>query len=98
MLPVIKESRDITNYLAHVLAKPDAIEYLRKSRNLVEAYDLTDGEEARLRRLLGGANARLSKALSIVHRVGGLDVFDDAIKCEHVAARVARVVRLQPLS
>ena len=98
VLPVIKDSRDITNFLSHVVASPQAVEYLRKTRDLHEAYDLTDGEEAMVRRLLGGANTRLSKAIRIAHRVGGLEIFDDATKCEQASALVARAVRLQPLS
>src|SRR5205814_1422690 len=62
-LPVIKESRDITNVLAHVVASEKALDYLRKTRDLREAYDLTDGEEAMVRNLLGTANTKLEKVL-----------------------------------
>jgi hypothetical protein len=68
VLPVIKESRDITNYLTHVVASPKAVDYLRRTRDLKESYDLTDGEEAMVRNLLGTANTKLEKALGVIHR------------------------------
>ena len=94
VLPVIKESRDITNYLAHVLAKPDAVEYLRKSRNLAEAYDLTDGEEAMVRRSLGTANTKLEKVLGVAHRhKGKVDVVAEVEKCVDTAARLFKTIK-----
>lgn len=65
---VIKESRDITNFLAHVLDSEIAVEHLKANRNLKDAYDLSDGEEAMLVRKLRQANSRLESALGIVHR------------------------------
>jgi hypothetical protein len=90
VLPVIKESRDITNYLSHVLASPKATEYLRKSRDLREAYELSDGEEAMVRNLLGTANTRLEKALRVVsqHRLSDVDVLADAERCQASANQV----------
>jgi hypothetical protein len=93
ILPVIKESRDITNFLSHVLDSPKAIEYLRKSRDLREAYDLTDGEEAMVKKLLGTANTKLEKVLGVVHRHKTTEVIAEAEKCSDTAGRVLKTIR-----
>jgi hypothetical protein len=93
VLPVIKESRDITNYLAHVVASEKAVEYLRRTRDLREAYDLTDGEEAMVRNLLGTANTKLEKVLGVIHRHKTIEVISEAEKCAGTAARVLKTVQ-----
>jgi hypothetical protein len=93
VLPVIKESRDITNYLSHVLASSKATEYLKRSRDLHEAYDLSDGEEAMVRNLLGTANTKLEKVLGVVHRHKTTDVIAEAEKCAGTASRVVKTLR-----
>ena len=92
VLPVIKESRDITNYLSHVVASPDAVTYLRNTRDLKEAFDLTSGEEDMMRKLLRLANTKLEKALSIAHRHKTEDVIAEAEKCHETATRVLSTV------
>jgi hypothetical protein len=91
--PVINESRDITTYLSAVVASATAVEYLRTTRNLVEAYDLTDGEEAMLQKLLRIANTKLEKALGVAHRHKTPDVIDEAEKCYETAGRVVKSVK-----
>jgi hypothetical protein len=94
ILPVIKESRDITSYLSHVVASERAVDYLRRTRDLREAYDLTDGEEAMVRNLLGTANAKLEKVLGVVHRHRSApDVLSEAKKCAETANRVLKTVQ-----
>jgi hypothetical protein len=93
VLPVIKESRDITSYLAHVVASPNAVAYLRKTRDLREAYDLTDGEEAMVRNLLGTANTKLEKVLGVVHRHKTVEVISEAEKCMTTATRVLKTLQ-----
>jgi hypothetical protein len=93
VLPVIKESRDITTYLAYVVASEKAVEYLKRTRDLREAYDLTDGEEAMVRNLLGAANTKLEKVLGVIHRYKTLEVISEAEKCAGTAARVLKTVQ-----
>jgi hypothetical protein len=92
-LPVIQESRDITNYLSHVVASPSAVVYLRQTRDLKEAYELTDGEESMVRSLLGTANTKLEKALGVIHRHKTPDVVAEAEKCSVTASRVLKTVQ-----
>lgn len=91
--PVINESRDITTYLSTVVASPSAVEYLRRTRNLIEAYDLTDGEEVMLQKLLKTANSKLEKALGVAHRHKTPDVIDEAKKCHETAGRIVKSVK-----
>jgi hypothetical protein len=93
VLAVIKESRDITNYLTHVLGSPKAVEYLRRTRDLREAYDLTDGEEAMVRNLLGTANTKLEKVLGVVHRHKTAEVVAEVDKCAGTIARVVKTIQ-----
>jgi hypothetical protein len=93
VLPVIKESRDITTYLTHVVASENAVEFLRKTRDLREAYDLSDGEEAMVRKLLGTASTKLEKVLGVVHRHKTPDVVSEAEKCADTATRVLKTVQ-----
>ena len=91
--PVINESRDITDYLSTVVASKSAVEYLRQTRNLTEAYELTDGEEVMLQKLLRTANMKLEKALGVAHRHKTPDVIAEAEKCYETADRLVRSVK-----
>jgi hypothetical protein len=91
--PVINESRDITSYLSSVVASPSAVEYLKRTRNLIEAYDLTDGEEAMLQKLLRLASTKLEKALGVAHRHKTPDVIGEAEKCYDTAGRIVTTVK-----
>lgn len=92
ILPVIKESRDITNYLVHVVASREALGYLEKTRDLRAAYDLSDGEEAMVKKLLGKANKSLETVLGVAHRNKTTDVRAEAMKCAETAGRVVKAV------
>jgi len=91
--PVINESRDITSYLSPVVASPTAVEYLKRTRNLVEAYELSDGEEMMLQKLLRTANTKLERALGVAHRHKTPDVLDEAEKCHETSGRIVKSVK-----
>ena len=93
VLPVIKESRDITNLLTHVVASPTAVQHLRETRSLTDAYDLSDGEEAMVRKFLGAANTKLQRVLGVAHRHKTPDVIADAQKCNDTAAQILKTVQ-----
>lgn len=65
---VLKESRDITNYLSHVIKSPLALDHLKTTRNLLESYERSGGEEQQLLTYLKKANANLEKSLQFIHR------------------------------
>lgn len=93
VLPVISDSRNITEYLSPVVASPRAVEYLKQTRNLIEAYEFTDGEEAMLRKLLRTANTKLEKALGVAHRHKKIpEVVDEAEKCLETASLIVKTV------
>jgi len=90
--PVIKESRDITNYLSHVVASFEAVNYLRDRRDLIGAYDRTDGEERMLLKYLNAANSKLEAALGIAHRHRTFEVIAQAERCEQTAKTLLKTV------
>lgn len=87
-MPVINESRDITNYLGVVLGNSDATEHLIRTRDLVESYELTDGEEVLTRNLIREANRKLERALGIAHRHPTEDVIAEAKNCLQTARQL----------
>lgn len=88
--PAINESRDITNYLSVVLGSESATKHLIKTRNLVDAYELTDGEEVLIQKLLQQANTKLERALGIAHRHPTEDVIAEAEKCLQTARQLTK--------
>jgi hypothetical protein len=65
-LPVLKESRDITNFLGPVLSSPTATEHLILTRDLQEAYDMSSGEEMLLSKKLTQAKRALGYSLKLI--------------------------------
>jgi hypothetical protein len=92
-LPVIRESRDITNLLTHVLGSPEAVKYLENTRDLTAAYDRTDGEEKMLLRYLASANTKLEVALGIAHRHKTFEVRSQVQKCEQTIDALQKTLR-----
>ena len=90
--PVIHESRDITNYLAHIVASPGAVTHLERTRNLTDAYDLSGGEETMLLKYIATANSKLEGALGIAHRHKTPEVISEAEKCSKTVARLLKTV------
>lgn len=79
-LPVIKESRDISNKLVTILRKSETIEHLKLNRDLEDAYELSDGEKVRLLRNLTNANRRLESSSGIIHRYKTEEVLSEVKK------------------
>jgi hypothetical protein len=76
-LPVIKESRDITEKLSPVLRNAAATTYLLNTRDLSEAYERSDGEQDLLKKYLMKANSLLEKSLGFISRNKSEDVSDE---------------------
>lgn len=76
-LPVIKESRDITEKLSPVLRNAAATIYLLNTRDLSEAYERSDGEQDLLKKYLMKANSLLEKSLGFISRNKSEDVSDE---------------------
>jgi hypothetical protein len=90
--PVIKESRDITRYLTHVVDNKEALDHLVRTRELEEAYDLSDGEEQMVLRYLASANRKLVGVLGLVHRHKTVEVIKEVEKCAETADRLLKTV------
>ncbi len=91
--PVIKESRDITSYLSHVVESPEALKHLERTRDLSAAYDLSDGEERMVLRYLATANDKLRIVLGLVHRHKTEDVIDEVEKCSETTKQLLKTVK-----
>ncbi len=76
-LPVVKESRDITDKLTPVLRNAKATEYLTLTRDLNEAYERSDGDEELLKKYLTKANSFLEKSLGFVSRSKSEEIEDE---------------------
>ena len=91
--PVINESRDITNYLSHVVDRPNALKHLEIKRDLLAAYDLSDGEELMILRYLAIANDKLQTVLGLIHRHRTGDVKDEVEKCNETTQQLLKTVK-----
>lgn len=90
--PVIGESRDITNRLDDVLGNERASAELRDRRNLIEAFELTDGEEKMVTKSLREANRRLERVLGVAHRHRTENVIEEAEHCADTATNLVDVL------
>jgi hypothetical protein len=91
--PVIKESRDITNQLVHVVDSSESVKRLERTRNLQEAYDVSDGEEQMLLRYLASINSKLQTVLGLAHLHKTTDVISEVEKCAETAKQLLKTVR-----
>ncbi len=89
---VLEESRDITNYLSYILASEEATEYLKRTRDLPTAYELSDGKESMVIKKLSKVNKNLESVLGIAHRHKTSDVIAEAKKCRDTLKRLLDVV------
>lgn len=65
---VLKESRDITNYLSPIIKSPIALAHLKATRELTDAYDRSGGEELLLLTYLKKSNAFLGKSMPFINK------------------------------
>jgi hypothetical protein len=65
---VLKESRDITNFLSPVIKSPIALEHLKATRELIDAYDRSGGEEQLLVTYLKKSNGFLGKSMPFINK------------------------------
>jgi len=90
---VIADSRDINNYLTNVVTNPEAVAYLEDTRNLREAYEMSDGEETMLRRNLTSASRSLKKALGVAHSYKRNDeIISEVKKCLETVKELFKAV------
>ena len=64
--PVISDSRAIANRLAPVLTSASATEHLRRTHDLDEAYEQSDGEKAYLLKRIQGAERALREVAALI--------------------------------
>lgn len=79
--PVMRESRDITNKLTPILRNQDATEHLKLTRDLDDAYELSDGEKALLLKNLKKANKSLERSLGLIPQYRIDEVKEEVSRC-----------------
>lgn len=80
-LPVIRESRDITNKLSPILRNQATIEHLKLTRDLDDAYELSDGEKELLLKNLKKANKSLERSLGLIPQYRIDEVKEEVSRC-----------------
>lgn len=93
ILPVIKESRDITSKLSPVLRVPEATEYLKITRDLTEAYERSDGEEELLKRNFVRANRLLSQSLGYINEGNSEEIKPEIIRLQEILSSILSITK-----
>ncbi|CAN5546566.1 hypothetical protein BH10ACI1_BH10ACI1_30190 [soil metagenome] len=92
-LPILTDSRKITNRLAPILADESATEYLLKYENLEEAYERSGGEKKFLMKKLNDAVRNLENALSIAYKYKEDDIREIAEKCSKAVEELQKTLK-----
>jgi len=92
-LPVVRESRDITTYLTHILRSEEATEYLILTRNLMDAFDRSEGEKLLLLGNLKKASKNLSRSLGLITKYKNEEEVKQEIKnCQDILNDIFKLV------
>lgn len=92
--PVVNESRDITNYLSHVLKATDSTKLLKSTRDLLDAYEISDGEKELLIKYATKATTELGKIVSLIKDELVDESFIDQLK--DIKSQVLKIEKLLP--
>ncbi|GAB3309340.1 hypothetical protein GCM10027511_21820 [Hymenobacter humi] len=92
-LPVLKESRDITNYLSPVLTSEAATEHLLLTGDLQEAYDMSSGEELLLAKKLTQAKRALGYSLKLISGNKSETVVKLVNDCEQAVKDIKKLLK-----
>ncbi len=66
--PVLTDSREITNSLSYVVKSAEAVEYLKKYKDLEGAYERTNGEKEYLSKKLTSASRAIQTSLKFAYK------------------------------
>ena len=92
-LSVLKESRDITNYLTPVLRSEEATQHLILTRDLLDAYERSDGEKNLLLRNLKKASKGLSNSLGLITKYKtDEDVKQEIANCLDILKDITKLI------
>lgn len=91
--PVVKESRDITNYLSPILRSDEATKHLILTRDLQDAYDRSEGEKLLLLKNLRKAFKSLSNSLALITKYKSEDEVKQEIEyCQDVLNDILKLM------
>lgn len=89
---IIKESRDITNYLTDILREEDAIDYLKQTGDIIGAFERSGGEEKLVEKYIKRANNSIEQALGMLHRHKNEDVRRELLKLEETTRTALSII------
>ena len=88
----IKESRDITNKLSHILRSEEAIAHLRLTNDIDAAFERTDGEELMLLKYLKNSNRMLGNALPLISKIKNAEVISLVDDCKITIESIYKIL------
>jgi len=91
-LPVIKESRDITNKITPILRNEDAIKHLKLTGDLDDAYERSDGEKELLLKNLKKANKSLGRSLALISLYKIDEVKEEVERCSETLKAIFKLL------
>lgn len=89
---IIKESRDITNYLTDILREESAIDYLKQTGDIIGAFERSGGEEKLVEKYIKRANHSLEQALGMLHRNKNEEVRRELLKLEETTRTALSII------
>ena len=92
--PVVQESRDITNYLSPILKREESTELLKATRDLLDAYELSDGEKILLSKYAIKAKNNLGNIMKTMKDELVDETFRDHF--EEIKQQITKIDRILP--
>lgn len=89
---LIRESRDITNFLSDILRSPEATQYLIDHNDLQGAFDRSGGEERMVMKYVKQSNSSLEKALGLLHRHHNEELMSEVKKLEETVKAALNIL------
>ena len=89
---VIKESRDITNYLSDILRSKDAMDYLKTTGDLIGAFDRSGGVEKLAEKYIRKANTSMESAMGLIHKSDSENIKEELENLEELVNRALKYV------
>ena len=89
---IIKESRDITNYLTDILRNDVAIDYLKQTGDILGAFERSGGEDKLVEKYVKRANNSIEQALGMLHRHKSEDIKRELLKLEETTRTALSII------
>nr|WP_299167516.1 hypothetical protein [uncultured Allomuricauda sp.] len=89
---IIKESRDITNYLTDILRNDSAVEHLKQTGDILGSFERSGGEDRLVEKYVKRANTNIEQALGMLHRHKTDEIKSELRKLEETTKTAITIV------